>query len=33
LLLALIVLHFLGVPVFEKIWSIGNSLLSFIVFV
>jgi Zn-dependent protease len=33
LLLALIVLHFLGVPVFEKIWKIGNFLLSFIVFV
>ncbi len=33
LLLTLIVLHFLGVPIFEKIWRIGNSLLSFIVFV
>jgi Zn-dependent protease len=33
LLLGLIALHFVGVPIFEKIWNLGNSLRSFIVFV
>ena len=32
LLLALIVLSFLGVPVFEKVWEIGEFLLPFIAF-
>jgi len=33
LLLGLLALHFLGIPVFEKIWGIGEFLLPFIVFV
>jgi len=32
-LLALIALHFLGVPIFETIWKIGETLLRFVSFV
>jgi Zn-dependent protease len=32
-LLALIALHFLGVPIFETIWKIGETMLNFVAFV
>lgn len=32
-LLGLVLLNFMGVPVFDKVWNIGQSLLSFIIFV
>lgn len=32
-LLGLVLLNFIGVPVFDKVWNIGQSLLSFIIFV
>ncbi|MCP4388952.1 MAG: hypothetical protein GY802_11700 [Gammaproteobacteria bacterium] len=32
-LLALIALNFLGVPVFQTLWSIGQAMLNLVVFV
>jgi len=32
-LLALIALHFLGVPIFETLWKIGETMLNFVAFV
>jgi Zn-dependent protease len=32
-LLALIALHFLGVPIFETLWKVGESMLRFVAFV
>ena len=31
-LLALIALNFLGVPVFNTLWSIGNAMLNLVIF-
>ena len=32
-LLALIALHFLGVPIFETLWKVGETMLNFVAFV